>query len=237
MNEISFLENVRECKKILEDWGLLLKVCGNNIINASSSKYSKEFISLSRQNEYFSMYKCAIENDDYDFLLIDNSFIQFSYDYSEDKKCEVIRMAYYPSVDEYTYASFLSEELDEDINICGAEYFELFQQFISEQNPVKKTVLRYDYDKSLYVKSVHSAAHLHFGDEENIRIPINAQLKPSAFIKFVLEYFYFNNWKKMINNKDEDIWITSHDTDFLDAKVFVEEDRLLPYICIMNRKK
>ena len=165
MNKTSFLNNMKECEKILKDFGLFLKASVNNINNPSSSKYSDEFIRLSRSGEYFSMYKCAIENDDYDFLLEDRSFFQFTYDDSPDRKCEIIRLAFYPTADAFTYESYLASEGLED---CDEDYHEIFEQIITEQTPSIKTFFRYDYDKSLYKSQVHSAAHIHFGNEENI---------------------------------------------------------------------
>lgn len=237
MNEVSFLTNMKECETILKDWDLLQKASVNNIKNTSSSKYSNEFIRLSRDGDYYAMYKCAIENDDYDFLLKDRSFFQFTYDYSNEKNCEIIRMAFYPSTDEYTYESFLIKELGENINECGSEYYELFEQFLSEQTPSIKTFFRYDYDQSLYQNKIHSAAHIHFGDEENIRIPINSQLKPTAFIKMVLEYYYYQEWKEMIKQNDLFMWIVAHDTDVLSKEYFDEGDKKLPFLFVADCKK
>ncbi len=237
MTERSFLSNVMECKKVLEDWGLLLKACVRNINRASPDKYSERFVRLTRGTEYIPLYKCAIENDDYDYLLKDGSFFQFSYELSKEKECEIIRLAFYPSIDDYTYESFLKEELETSFSECGSEYYELFLQYISEQEPSIKTVFRYDYDKSLYVNRVHSAAHVHFGSDENIRIPINTQLKPSAFVKMVLEYYYYNQWKTMIRFENTGLWISSHDTDILDGEYFDEKDQVVPYYYFKDRKK
>ena len=237
MNEVAFLASVMECKKILEEWELLLKASVNNLKNASTEKYSDEFKKVSKGDAYFPTYKCAIENDDYDFLLVDQSFFQFSYDYSAEKGCEIIRFAFYPSVTEYSYEAFLVEQLGENIEKCGSEYYELYQQYISEQTPMIRTAFRYDYDRSLYKKQNHSAAHIHFGNEENIRIPTNSQLKPTAFVKMVMEYYYYNQWKVKIEEHDKMVYVSSHDTEILDAEMFGELDQSIPYIFVKDRKK
>ena len=236
MNERSFLCNVLDSKKLLEDWGVL-KTSSLNIYKSSSEKFSDSFLNQSKKNDYFSLYKCAIENDDYDFLLKDNSFFQFAYDNITEKKCEVIRLAFYQAAEVCSYEDFLVNELDEDIEKCGSEYLALYQQYISEQEPPIIYMLRYDYDRSLYKNQIHSAAHIHFGDAENIRVPINTQLKPSGFVKLVLEYFYYKDWETLVNTGDKSIWITEHDTEILDKAMFDEDDQLLPYLFVHNRKK
>ena len=237
MNEISFLHNVKECKKYLEDWDLLKRTNTQNIYRASNSKYSYEFINLARGDNYAPMYRCAIENDDYDYLLNDGSFFQFSYDVCPREKHEVIRLAFYPSIYEYTYEDFLVKELDKRIDECDSDYHDVYQQFISEQDPVIKTVFRYDYDVSLYKKQIHSAAHIHFGNEEGIRIPINSQLRPSAFVKMAIEYYYPNKWKEMVSADYSDIWISSVDTDILEKCLFDDKDEKVPYYYLVDRKK
>ena len=200
MNEAAFLISIRDSEKVLKDLGLLKK---KNYINSNQGtykKYSDDFLKVARTGTYFDIYRCAMENDDYDFLLEDGSFFQFSYDMEERK--ENIRMAYYPSSCNLEYREFLMEQFGIDELECGADYIELYQQYVIEQEPENVTPMRYDYNEKLYKEMIHSAAHFHIGYEENIRIPVEKRIKPVLFTKIAIEFYYYEKWKKVIKAGD-----------------------------------
>lgn len=233
MNEVAFRINVDECGKYLKQLGLLKRENFINSKNVSESKYSTEFIQESRNGSYENMYSCAMENDDYDFLLMDGSFFQFSICINANE--ESVRMAFYPSVCKLEYSQFLIEQLNVKEEDVGAEYLELYEQFIIEQRPNQVTPIRYDYNTHLYKEIIHSSAHLHIGYEENIRIPINKKIRPTLFVKFIVEYYYFDLWRNKIKNMDIDIFYEKKDFEDIERRYFSLKDEMIPFINIVRR--
>ncbi len=232
MNEAAFLMNVNECGKLLKKTGLLKKENYYNKGKASRKKYSDKTLIVRHKQEYYDIYRCAIENDDYDFLLLDGSFFQFSLDI--ENSSENIRMAFYPSVCKVQYKDFLIEQLGISEEEVGAEYVELYQQFIIEQEPNVVTAFRYDYNAKLYKKFVHSSAHFHFGNKEDIRLPVNKKIRPVLFVKMAIEYYYYELWKSLIET-DENIVYNNRDFEDIDKKYFSTEDEKIPFINIKRR--
>lgn len=228
MNEATFLISMRDSEKLLKELGIIKKKNYVNCSQGTYKKYSSDFLKVTRTGTYFEIYKCAMENDDYDFLLEDGSFFQFSFD--KEERCENIRMAYYPSICNLEYKDFLMEHLGVDEEECGTDYIELYQQYVIEQEPESVTPMRYDFNVKLYKEVIHSAAHIHIGYEENIRIPIEKRLKPLLFTKMAIEFFYYDKWKKCINDGDEKVFYNICDMEELDAEFFSDKDKKIPYI-------
>ena len=226
MNEASFLIDVNKANIVLNKANLLGKINHYNISSISSCKYSSDFYDASRNGDYYYTYRCAMENDDYDLLLYDGSFIQFSYD--KRKEGEIIRYAYYPAVFSLNYRDFLTE-MGFSIEDVGIELIEDFQQYILEQNPQFVTPMRYDYDNRLYKETIHSASHLHFGYEDNIRIPIDAILRSSAFAKLIIEYYYYPMWKDVLSRNDKSFLYDKSELNDLDKALFTDNDKKVPY--------
>lgn len=228
MNEAAFLDNLNKCGMYLKKLELLKR---ENLINTKRSSYRKfsvDFVECSRKEPYFNVYRCALENDDYDFLLIDGSFFQFSIDFEAGD--ENVRMAYYPSICNIQYSDFLYDQFGVTEDMVGAEFMELYHLFLIEQSPQNVTPVRYDYNVNLYEEKIHSAAHIHFGYEENLRIPIDKQLRPVLFAKIIVEYFFYDLWKKKIKEGDSYILYGKRDYEELDSKFFGTEDMRIPHM-------
>ena len=229
MNEAAFLINIKKCKTILNEYNLLKKVNLKNIQLLSYSKYSDIFRKKARQGDYERIYITGIEMDDYDFLLQDGSYFQFSYDKNESDF--VLRMAFYPTINEISYVDFLHEFLEMDIDECGSTFIEDYQQFLTEQEVTRVTPVRYDYNSKIYRPLVHSSSHIHFGYEENIRIPIDGILLPSAFVKVILQYFYYDSWKeKVLHEEGQDLYIGNGEKEKINGKFWGENEKKLPHI-------
>lgn len=228
MNEASFIISLKESEKLLKNLGLIKRNNYSNSGRTSYKKYSQDFLYATRKGTYSDIYKCAMENDDYDFLLQDGSFFQFTID--TKGKHEDVRMAYYPSLCKMEYEEFLIEYLGVKEEECGAEYIDLFQQYVIEQDPEKITPVRYDYNIELYEEIIHSAAHLHIGYEENIRIPIKKRMKPLLFTKMIIEFFYYEKWKNCIKNGNNSVLYKTGDLEELEAYYFSKQDEKVPYI-------
>lgn len=228
MNDVSFLINVKECKAILEEYNILKRENINNIGKGSYTKYSEMSRKLSQKNDYMRSYMKSMEMDDYDYLLKDGSFFQFSCDIIKDEY--IIRMAYCPTINMTTYESFLEEILEMSIEECGSEFMDDYQQYIDEQEKKDITPLRYDYNSKLYKKLVHSASHLHFGNLEDIRIPTNRIIYPTAFVKLVIQYYYYDEWKKKIENDENIYQIKETEKKEINKKYWNQDEKTVPFI-------
>lgn len=229
MNESSFSISVKDSVALFKEYDLLYKENPYNIKILSSSKY-KQFISESRKSSYPDYYRYALENDNYDILLKDNSFLQFTFDYDSIKKNGIIRLAYYPSICQISYEEFLKmNELTYDE--CREEFIDDYQQYLIEQIPENTTPLRYDFDPNLYTERTHSSSHVHFGDSEDIRVPLNSIIKPVLFSKLVIEYYFYKEWKSKIEIEDYERSLYTHSEYVkLDSELFSKNDETIPYI-------
>ena len=234
MNEAAFSISIKDSIELFKSFEILRKENYCNIRQLSYDKFSLEFLRASRKDDYMTLYRCALENDDYDILLTDNSFIQFSYDYDIKEKSENIRLAYYPSICTISYNEFLSDQLGASEEEYGAEFMDDYQQFLLEQEPAQVTPLRFDYNKKLYNEIIHSSAHIHYGLEENVRVPVNIVAKPLLFSKLIIEYYFFNKWKRKIEIGDTEILYKTCEFEKLPSSLFTEEDKKIPFLFIKN---
>lgn len=231
MNKATFLVDAKKCKNVLDDYGILKKANSMNLKKGSYTKFSEEFRKVAQKQNYNVTYIKGMESDDYDYLLKDGSFFQFSYDtYDKDF---IIRLAFYPSINDISYDDFLAENIGSGIEECGAMFLDDYQQFITEQESKNVSPIRYDYNSKIYKEFVHSVSHLHFGNEEDIRVPLDKILLPSAFIKIVLQYFYYDLWKNKVVGRDyESTFIQTNENHPIDKKYFLDDEKNIPYMHI-----
>lgn len=127
-----------QAKKLLKQSDLLLDENYSRDLNFSSSKFSDDFFAASKENDYQEIYRIAYENKDYDFLLKDYSFLQFSGDFSSDE--DVYRYAYYevptnfPTYEEYLVGNDLSYEE------CGEAFRQEYEQ-VADEGKLKNAVM------------------------------------------------------------------------------------------------
>ncbi len=230
MNEAAFLINLKLCKKVFEQFGILKKTNNINIYVSSYNKFSSEFRRIAQKNDYIKTFITGLEMDDYDYLLNDGSFIQYSYDKKDNDI--VLRMAYYPSITSLTYEEFLKEFYDLDIEDCGAVFMSDYQQYLTEEETKLVTPLRYDYNSRKYKPLIHSSSHIHMGYEENIRIPFEKIITPTVFAKFILQYYYYENWKSKICDQDllDYCLIKQGECYAIEQQYFSHNDKKIPYV-------
>lgn len=226
MNEAVFLTSVKQCKKILTEFDIFKKENLKKTKVCTYKKYSNEFRKSAQKNNYGQTFIVGLQMDDYDFLLTDGSYFQFSFD--REGKEFILRLAYYPTIKDVSYSDFLEEIIGIDIDICGGEFMEEYQQYLSEQEVRFVSPIRYDYNVKLYKRIIHSASHLHLGYEENLRIPVNKILSPSAFVKIVLQYYYYDKWKTKID--DLICFIQKNEVETIKNDFYMDEDMQVPYI-------
>ncbi|MCA2846922.1 MAG: DUF2290 domain-containing protein [Pseudanabaena sp. M135S2SP2A07QC] len=189
----------KQVKKLLKESNLLLEENYSKDLNFSSSKFSSDFFEVCQGNNYRKIHEIALINKDYDFLLKDYSFLQFSGDFNSSE--DVYRYAYYevptifPSYEEYLASNDLS--YDE----CGDLFRQDYEQ-VADEGKLNNSVMpiRYDYDSKYYNPPNHSISHFHFGFRNQIRLPVNKLVTPHAFVSFVIRHIYWEKWKNLIKD-------------------------------------
>lgn len=165
------------------------------------NKFSNDFIYQSQKNDYKKIYDVAMEKSDYDILLKDSSFFQFSYEKNKDNEINEIRYAYYNiPYDVDDYYKFLKKQ-GFHYEEVGDEFLDIYEQYISEAQLKSQVIpIRYDYDILRCKPIIHASSHLHIGHNNDIRIPCDKVLSPQTFVSFVIRHVYFEDYK----NKVED---------------------------------
>ncbi|WMN15454.1 DUF2290 domain-containing protein [Pseudomonas piscis] len=182
-----FSRSIRKCIDIAAELALL-EQCGP----AHSLDASGDFKKASRRVDYYrELYDVGTRNQDFNFMLKDQSFFQFS----EQRGGEDFRFAYYPNP--YSFVEYKSErvaasELLESGDITDLE----FDQLISECNFTSDIpLIRYDYSPGQYCQKYHPAAHFHIGFRSENRWPVKRALTPVAFFLKILSHYYINAWR------------------------------------------
>lgn len=219
--------------KLLKDFELFKCKNVSRKMTFEKNKFSQEFINISQSDEYKNIYDTAMNKQDYDILLIDNSFFQFSYELNE-KEFSRIRYAYYDvpyHADEYkeflNSQGFLYEEV-------GEEFLEEYEQYISEAE-LKQQVLpiRYDYDTLAYKPKIHSSSHMHIGHNNEMRIPCDKIVLPQNFISFVIRHVYFEKYKaKMADDNIVNEYFNYIVNNKRNEYTLSEEEKQDIYLCL-----
>ena len=231
----SLLTALDEVKYLLSEANILKYENTSRARSIVNAKLSAEFLSIMHSDDYDNIYKTAMKNNDFDFVLIDDSFVQFSAIKGTNELVDgKIRFAYFPNPRSYqTYHEFL-EENEFSYDEVGDELVEVYEQYISEAK-LKDfvTPIRYDYDYKSYDMTNHSVSHLHIGREENIRIPLSKMLSPQAFTVLIIKYLYLEHWKKAISKDSfKNIFEKSKQKCVaLDNELFSEFEKFQLYLC------
>lgn len=210
MNEAIFTSSLSIAGQLLKDVDILRH---NGIKKLYSNGVSNHFLKASLSEDYFKMYKVAIQNFDYDFLLEDQSIFQFTFERKHSSGILDLRYAYFQNPTQFkTYEEYLDhlrmqgiieDESNEEI---GDSLLEEYEQFLIEQQVNQAaTTIRFDLDTANYKALVHSTAHIHFGHNNMIRVPCDKFITPVNFIIFVLKHVYYYKWKEMINGNHADL--------------------------------
>jgi hypothetical protein len=235
LNPGSLLDSTNYAKKILKAVGVFKSDNKTRKMTLNNSKFSDEFIKISQKNDYSNIYKTAMEYSDYDFILKDDSFFQFSCTLNGgDVEKGSIRYSYYQNPLEYpTYEDFLEQNgfLYEE---CRDEFILDYEQEIAESKLKENvTYIRYDYDYALYEPVHHPISHIHFGHNNNIRVAVSKILTPEKFVIFILRNIYNKDWDKLYksNNEFKKTCINGKKRcKKINHKYFSREERKLLYI-------
>lgn len=194
MRKINYYSSVEDVKNLLNKFNLLKNYAFIN------KPISNDFAKICRREDYITIYKSAIQSNDYHLLLFDDSFIQF--DLLEQNKPK-LRYSYYQFPFNFpTYEEYL-KSINQDFNVVGYEYKDEYDQALLDA-PKKDTFLsiRYDYSEKEYAPGVHSVSHFHIGHGDSMRITCSIFITPLLFVIFIIKNIYFKEWQSLM--KDED---------------------------------
>jgi hypothetical protein len=173
---------------------------------------------MSLNPDYKELYRIALRNRDYNFLLTDYSFFQFAHRREGDDFS--IRFAYYAN-------PYKSMSLDDVIEIFDGADYELYLQLLEEREERSDAlVIRYEVATRDYVELRHPTAHFHFGLHD-ARWPVDKILSPMTFAMFIAKLFYPSCWNKAA---DDQLASEKHACSQLEDSLFSERDRNHLYI-------
>ncbi|WP_100613600.1 DUF2290 domain-containing protein [Confluentibacter citreus] len=193
INEATFNISINESIKLLKEISLF-----KDIGPKKGGEYSSAFKKISKKNKHIELYNAIRDNLDYEIVLFDDSFLQFSYNQNYLRFAFIQNPSF--SYTKYDYLKILFSETD----LYGLSEDEMsamineneFEQFLNEQQTNSNLVyIRYDFDRNGYNPLLHSCSHIHIGLSENLRIPSSIVLTPLEFVFFSIKQCYYAEWK------------------------------------------
>jgi hypothetical protein len=187
LNDADFARSIARLWEILRVIGL-----DESFSNPASLKGSSEFLAVvfDPTARYEDVFLAAMRNSDYNIMLRDYAFFQFSLGNGG------WRLAYYPnpflgaSQERLHEVAELKEYVDE--GVISVE--DLLQSISELRSPKQAPLLRYEWAPDDYVKLAHPSSHLHVGFHSDNRWMIDRLLSPEAFGFFVLKLYYGDQW-------------------------------------------
>lgn len=182
-----FAQSIRKALDVITRLDLLCQA-GPVVSLTASDEFKK---SVLRTSSYRELYDVATQNQDFNVMLTDRSFFQFT----EQVAGKDERLAYYPNP--YEFVEYEEEkkaaiELLESSEIDEHQY----QQLLSESTFSCNTpLIRFDIALHQYCPDYHSAAHLHVGFWSENRWPVRKLMNPLVFVLQILKMYYPNTWK------------------------------------------
>ncbi len=190
-------------------------------------KYSEEYFQICHKGDYVQKYSIALKNSDYDIILEDNSFFQFTTMQPTD-----IHYSFFHKIERIlSYEEFEERYLtEENIDSIAQEY----EMYIStDKNPTYFCPIRYDVAEREYKEGMHAYAHLHIGAETQIRIPMDKVIKPLEFVDFVVKHTYKEKWDDAFIHNDKFRTLVKKikkQSNKVVSKYFTDDEKLQLYI-------
>lgn len=172
----------------------------NYLVNQNKVSWYNYSPGLSNKFIYTKEFEDLLNQGQYSFLFLDNSFFQFFYEFDEDG-LKNAKLAYYP------YPVEVREKVDDIeryLEESGLDVFETFYLGVVELKESgivlsKNSHLRFDYDRG--AKS-HSTSHAHYGSINELRVPMVPVLTPFTFCDFIF-YCLQVDWYSEVSSKSD----------------------------------
>lgn len=195
--------------------------------NLLPSKYSKRYYNTFHEGDYTKTFIIASEENDYDIILNDGSFFQFTARNDTD-----IHYSFFPRIERtLTYDEYFGKYANDDnVESIDREY----EYYLStDREKTYPCPIRFDVAKSEYKEGTHAYAHLHIGIDTNIRIPFDKVIKPLSFVDFVVKNTYKQEWDKAyLYNEDfkELVEALKNQSEEISEDSFTYDERKLIFI-------
>jgi len=195
--------------------------------------HSEESKNIAKSNKHSDIYNSAIQQQDYEILLTDDSIFQFSSSNSILRFSFIQNPNIYVSKQEFLISLYGKEDLsefnqDELEKLEGEINEDEYEQFLAEQEfNLEANIIRYDLDHKGYAPLIHSYSHIHIGLNQNLRIPCNKILTPDKFTIFSVKNSYYNEWKKgfdTIPKLDQEILASKNRCDNLPVNYWANNE-------------
>lgn len=189
MDRTSFLTSIRSAFFSLDDSGIM-----ESWINPASLNVSDKFneLALSRSASYKEIYHRGLELGQYNCILKDYAYFQ----YSQDDRTSW-RLAYYPS----PYFSGCTPNLialeDLRLKLKSDEISIMdFEEYVADGFEAANRVpmLRFEYAEGQHRAVSHPAAHLHIGVDGEDRMASKVKLSPLSFTLLIIRSYYSTAW-------------------------------------------
>lgn len=185
----NFNRSILACIKLAKEEGFLLQAG-----NPTSLRASRDFKALTRRsNSYREIYEIGAANQDFNLMMVDYSFFQFT-ELDEGKE---LRLAYYPNPSKFVnFNNTIRDALD--LFESGELTIDEYEQIVSEEEYGSDIPpVRYDLSLKQYCENYHPAAHLHIGFFSESRWPVRRVLSPYAFMLKIIMIYYSQLWYEL----------------------------------------
>lgn len=197
-----------------------------------SLRASSDFKRVARKaRNYREVYDAALNSQQFNLLLDDGAFFQFSLLDNGD-----IRLAFYPNP--YKFIEYMDLKQDAQELLEAKELtIEEYSQILSEADfNADIPTIRYDYSVNQYNDFYHPAAHFHIGYHSENRWPVRKILTPYAFTLKVLRHYYVGLWvgdDKLENflDLDQEYRQAAMECEEVNSDYFSEEELQRFYFC------
>jgi len=189
-------------KSLLNEFGIEYIINRTKPIELEPANISSKFYNKLRRGIYVDGYKECRSEYDYDFLLTNGDI--FLFEMWQDENHYVKKLFYLFLESPYsisTYNEYLANNklaYSEVGDSLLEEYFIESDNFPRKENALK---IHYDYSPDDYIELVHPASHIHFGNKDDVRIPIKDIWSPVEFVCLCLKTTKFDRWKSAIRTR------------------------------------
>jgi hypothetical protein len=197
MNDASFKIHIKETVKVLKKLGVFKQ----DIYKDNKQRFVTRR-NIIDYNSYTSYFNDVLIHHDYDILLDDDSYFQFSKNGESYKYVYMQSPKYKISIE--ASAELLGINIDENWDELESYYEESDDDELYKihDNPI---YLRYENSPKGYNPNVHSYSHLHVGLNENLRIPLSIILTPNVFAMFAVKLANRHKWETCFEKGDINI--------------------------------
>lgn len=147
---------------------------------------------INKSSPYIVDYRNLLDRQQYSFLFMDNSFVQFYFKFDERQNLTAAKLGYYPiPVNSSLTVGQLYDEFDDANDWLVDMLVEQIGAFTADDNVTNTSHLRFDFDSRA---TTHYKAHLQFGGVNDFRLSSEKIPLPFSFVDMVVKCFMKGVW-------------------------------------------